>query len=466
MLCSLRVAGLVAALLTALVGLLPAFTGPALADDRSLPMRFDLRRQGPTENCGATCKTFIAASGAITADSARDFARAMQGRDLTDAVMVLDSDGGSVLGAIALGREVRKLRLATTVGHVVDIKADTVGKAGGKDGAKDNAKDDGDIRAVVSPRADCESMCAFVLLGGVQRTVPDEARVMVHQIWLGDRRDDPTAATYSAEDLVLVQRDIGRLAQFTAEMGASIDLLDLALRIPPWEPLHTMTRDELRNTRLATEDSVVPPMASVAATPPANAPVANAPAASAPSAMPVTNGVRATPISEQRWAMVDRGGIASLARRHPLTVEGEQIGSFDLVVACGADNDSFELSYIERRTGSDDMRLPGRLDSVSLRTNGMRAKLAVAASGRHDDPGELVSYATGTVPASLIRDFASPGSHSMVIETLSKGMVTIIRIGNTGAQQSLPRLVSGCNKPIGARADMVVRKTGGLASAQ
>ena len=53
---------------------------------------------------------------------------------------------------------------------------------------------------------------------------------MVHQIWLGDRREDPTAANYSAEDLVLIQRDIGRLAQYTAEMGATADLLDLVVR--------------------------------------------------------------------------------------------------------------------------------------------------------------------------------------------------------------------------------------------
>ena len=77
---------------------------------------------------------------------------------------------------------------------------------------------------------------------------------MVHQIWLGDRREDPTAASYSAEDLVLVQRDIGRLAQYAADMGASVDLLDLALRIPPWEPMHAMTREELRRSRLITED--------------------------------------------------------------------------------------------------------------------------------------------------------------------------------------------------------------------
>ena len=81
---------------------------------------------------------------------------------------------------------------------------------------------------------------------------------MVHQIWLGDRREDPTAANYSAEDLVLVQRDIGRLAQYTAEMGATVDLLDLALRIPPWEPMHALTRNELKRTRLTTEEPDAP----------------------------------------------------------------------------------------------------------------------------------------------------------------------------------------------------------------
>lgn len=444
---------------------------PARADDRTLPMRFELRREGPAESCGVACKRFISASGAITADSARDFTHAMQGRDLTGAVLVLDSDGGSVLGAIALGREIRHVGLATTVGRVVDLKADAVGRDGVKDNgqhiAKDNAKDTaGDLRVVLSPRADCESMCAFVLLAGVQRTVPAEARVMVHQIWLGDRRDDPTAATYSAEDLVLVQRDIGRLAQFTAEMGGSIDLLDLALRIPPWEPLHTMTSDELRKTKLTTNDRVAPSAATVAASPPVSAPSVNAPSVNAPPVVPMTNGVRATPIGERRWKMVDRAGIASLARRHPLTVEGEQIGSFDLVMACGADGDSFELSYLERRSGRGDMQLPGKLDSVILRAGGTHIELAMGASQRHANPDELVSYAAGSVRASMIRDFAGPGSHSMVIETISKGLVTIIRIGNTGAQQSLPRLVSGCAKPIGARADVAVRKVGGLASAQ
>src|SRR5450631_916786 len=212
----------------------PVFLLPlqASGNDRTLPMRFDLRLQGPADACGVKCQTLISASGAITTDSARDFQLFAHGRDLSNATMVLDSDGGSVLGAIALGREIRRLALSTMVGRTVDIPS----------------QPQAPVRAVMLPRADCESMCAFVLLGGVHRFVPPEARVMVHQIWLGDRREDPTAANYSAEDLVLVQRDIGRLAQYTAEMGASIDLLDLALRIPPWEPMHTMTRDEMRST--------------------------------------------------------------------------------------------------------------------------------------------------------------------------------------------------------------------------
>ena len=113
MLGSLRGAvGAVGTLAWELVVLSPAV--PAHAGDRSLPMRFDLRQQGPVESCGAACKTLISASGAITADSGRDFARFIKGLDLKDATVVLDSDGGSVLGAIALGREIRKAAKTST----------------------------------------------------------------------------------------------------------------------------------------------------------------------------------------------------------------------------------------------------------------------------------------------------------------------------------------------------------------
>ena len=99
-------------------------------------------------------------------------------------------------------------------------------------------------------------MCVFLLLSGKTRYVPDGAHVRVHQIWMGDRADDAKAASYSAQDLMIVERDIGRLAKYTFDMGGAGDLLSLALSVPPWEDLHELSRDELRLTNLVTTDAV------------------------------------------------------------------------------------------------------------------------------------------------------------------------------------------------------------------
>ena len=73
---------------------------------------------------------------------------------------------------------------------------------------------------------------------------------------MGDRADDARAATYTAQDLMIVERDIGRLAKYTFDMGGTGDLLSLSLSVPPWEDLHELSRDELRLTNLVTTDAV------------------------------------------------------------------------------------------------------------------------------------------------------------------------------------------------------------------
>ena len=95
-------------------------------------------------------------------------------------------------------------------------------------------------------------MCAFILLGGARRYVPPEARILVHQIWLGSKSKRALESTYSAEELRLVQRDIGSLARYTVEMGGGVELLETALRIPPWEPMYALSRDELRRMNVTT----------------------------------------------------------------------------------------------------------------------------------------------------------------------------------------------------------------------
>jgi len=69
---------------------------------------------------------------------------------------------------------------------------------------------------------------------------------------MGDRADDARAASYSAQDLMIVERDIGRLAKYTFDMGGAGDLLSLALNVPPWEDLHELDTAELKLTNLVT----------------------------------------------------------------------------------------------------------------------------------------------------------------------------------------------------------------------
>jgi hypothetical protein len=204
----------------------------ATLEQRKLPMRFSW------VGCQPNCRGWVSAVGIVTADSPKDFDDFARGRQLGGATVVLDSSGGSVNDSIALGRRWRNLGLLTTVG--ISVNADS-GQG---------------QRATIDPAAYCESMCVYLLLSGKTRYVPDRAHVRVHQIWMGDRADDAKAASYTAQDMMIVERDIGRLAKYTFDMGGAGDLLSLSLNVPPWEDLHELSRDELRLTNLTTTDAV------------------------------------------------------------------------------------------------------------------------------------------------------------------------------------------------------------------
>jgi hypothetical protein len=258
-------------------------------EERKLPMKFSWVA------CEPNCRGWISAVGVVTTDSPRDFEDFARGRDLAGATIVLDSSGGSVNDSIALGRRFRDLGMLTTVGASV-LSHGTKGDRGS-----------------VSPEAYCESMCVFLLLSGKARYVPEQAHVRVHQIWMGDRADDARAASYSAQDLTIVERDIGRLAKYTFDMGGAGDLLSLSLSVAPWEELHELTPAELRLTNLVTTTRVadVLPHADVAV------PMAGLAPKSVQERFPSSTGetdaqaVRATKTAE---AMVPTGGVATPAK--------------------------------------------------------------------------------------------------------------------------------------------------------
>ncbi|HMM90654.1 hypothetical protein [Bradyrhizobium sp.] len=204
-----------------------AYAGGTL-EERKQPMHFQWNA------CQPDCRGWVSAVGIVTSDSPREFDEFARGRELAGATIVLDSSGGSVNDSITLGRRFRGLGALTTVGATVRAQ---------------------DERATVVPEAYCESMCVFLLLSGKTRYVPPVAHVRVHQIWMGDRADDAKAASYTAQDLMIVQRDIGRLTKYTFDMGGTGDLLSLALSVPPWEDLHELSRAELRLANLVTTEA-------------------------------------------------------------------------------------------------------------------------------------------------------------------------------------------------------------------
>jgi hypothetical protein len=395
--------------------------------DNSSPMRFMLFADGAAEACATKCPPLIAASGMITADTSRQFIAFVRDNALqvvqggqagapAGATVVLESDGGSVLGALDLGRAIRRFGFATTVGHVVERHATAFMKYGEP-----------------IARADCQSMCSFVLLGGVQRRVPPDARVLVHQIWLGDRREDAVAANYTAEDVVVVQRDIGAILQYTTEMGGDIELVALSLRVPPWEPMRALTREELRRTKLDL-DADIPTTVAVVKT------------AAGPT-LPDDETLQA-PANGRGWVTTARAGQPVLARTHPLTLEGERIGSFSLFIACGATPDTFTLTYRELRSGPADRGLPRSITQVALVLDDHLQQLKIASSERKMRSGELESVASTVLPARLVRALTSDSPASMTLETDSIGNPrTVIRIGNAGFGRGFRDVEKGCKDP-------------------
>jgi len=202
-------------------------------------MRFEWHTELPAETCGKHCRRWISAVGPINDQTPDDFQAFAEKQGARGAILVLDSEGGSVAGAIALGRAIRRLEMSTTIGKtIVARSAERI------------------ISTKLSPDISCSSMCVFLLLAGSKRHVPSDARVFVHQIWLAEKRKRILTSRYTADEIALVERDIGRLARYTIEMGGNIELLEIALQVPAWGAMYRLTADEIQRVNLNTTGNV------------------------------------------------------------------------------------------------------------------------------------------------------------------------------------------------------------------
>jgi len=372
------------------------------------PMRFEWVREGPQDVCREHCREWISASGMIVDATPGEFDAFAKDRDVRGAIVVLNSTGGAVARGLQLGREFRRLGVTTVVGSTV--------------------KSEGNQGAAISPRASCNSMCVFLLLGGIKRYVPDDARVLVHQVWPSSKQEDANAAVYPAGAMVATQRILGEIAQYVVEMGADIELFRIATRVPPWENLRPLSRDELRRLRVHNADDIssVLPLSIVG-----NA--APAPAAS-PPASPAALG----------WTIGRKMDRQALVRRHPLTIEGEQIGMFEISFLCGEARGTYRVEYLEKRLTQGASGT--RVDAVGISAERERAILQIESSKPGQPETELVSLAHGVVSARFMDALASSDNQPLVVATSTTNRVrTTIRIGRTGLLENLPRIMAACS---------------------
>jgi hypothetical protein len=173
------------------------------------PMTFDLVHDGK-----------LMATGTITPGISKSFAAEAERHSDYIKTVVLNSPGGSVADALAMGRLIRDRKFATEV------------EAG----------------------QSCASSCPLVFAGGVERRAGEKAAIGVHQV----------AAIKSAangaprDDMSVAQNISARCQRYLADMGVSLQVWVHAMETPH-DRLFVFRPDELKSLNLVTTGAAPAP---------------------------------------------------------------------------------------------------------------------------------------------------------------------------------------------------------------
>lgn len=152
----------------------------------------------------------ISISGQIAEGDADRFLQWLDQTQPSATRVSLDSSGGSVSDALAIGRTIRSSGYDT----------------------------------VVENGAVCMSACPYLLAGGVQRRTDEGAVVGVHQHYFGQSTILP--AFMAIRDL---QRAQAGVMDYLSEMGVDLRLMSLGLRTPP-EDINVLTAEQMQDLGL------------------------------------------------------------------------------------------------------------------------------------------------------------------------------------------------------------------------
>jgi hypothetical protein len=163
----------------------------------------------------------LMATGTITPGRSRAFAAEIERRGDYVKTVVLNSPGGSVVDALAMGRLIRERKFATEV---------EAGKY-------------------------CASSCPLMFAGGIERRAGDRAVIGVHQVAAikaaakGVLRDDKGPPR---DEMSIVQTISARCERYLNEMGVDVRVWVHAMETPH-DKLFVFKPDELKSLALVTQ---------------------------------------------------------------------------------------------------------------------------------------------------------------------------------------------------------------------
>ena len=222
--------------------------------------------------CEPGCAEWISAQGKIDSAAVAQFKRVLNRLGARKLPVLVDSGGGSVLDAYAIGRLMRAKDLDVVVTATVFVPCAPA------DAACLKTKPPGFVRGLPQGRlAKCASACAFILAGGTRRFVGEHAFVGVHQIrsfrtftqvWRKYRvtTRQVWGVPVQTQKQLIAERKIAekivptetpestylRIKQYFGEMGVRETIMPL-LKSTPSASVHWLSRSELRLTRMGTD---------------------------------------------------------------------------------------------------------------------------------------------------------------------------------------------------------------------
>jgi len=189
----------------------PRFADPGTRPDITMPADLPPRLEFTLEE-DPELGQILVANGAIEEGDAERFAAHLSSlTDLPD-VIAINSPGGNVDEALALGRAIRE----------------------------------GAFDTMILPGTACLSSCPYMLAGGVERRVSLDGAVGLHQHYYETPGYMPV---FLAVDNI--QRSQGETMRYLIEMGVDPGVMVHGLTTPP-DDIYVLVEDELIESRLAT----------------------------------------------------------------------------------------------------------------------------------------------------------------------------------------------------------------------